>query len=255
MRHYCLGECSAPSVCARHSRPVLGAQAGTWCCVPPVSPLAPRVSRAVCGWPSRPGVPYPRLLVRHCTRSVRSVGSVRLPFWSSPRALCVCVRSRSCGVRFPPSPPLAGVVRAPRAVPALGAGRAGPRGPCPCVSFPGPLYRLACLGGGGPVPSPPYLAWGCAPPWGGSAHPGRSRAGGWGGWGGGGASCALRPPFVRPGRPVGRGVTLPCSVPLPSLGRQQSGCHWRRSRHGGSGPHTAPVRGRLPSLGAAYVAP
>ena len=29
------------------------------------------------------------------------------------------------------------------------------------VSFPGPLLRLACLGGGGPVPVPPYLAWGC----------------------------------------------------------------------------------------------
>ena len=28
------------------------------------------------------------------------------------------------------------------------------------VSCPGPLLRLACLGGGGPVPVPPYLAWG-----------------------------------------------------------------------------------------------
>ena len=32
------------------------------------------------------------------------------------------------------------------------------------------------------------------------------------------------------------GVALPRSVPLPSLGRQQSGCHWRRSVHGGRGP-------------------
>ena len=38
------------------------------------------------------------------------------------------------------------------------------------------------------------------------------------------------------GGPVGRGVALPRSVPLPSLGRQQSGCHWRRSVHGGRGP-------------------
>ena len=38
------------------------------------------------------------------------------------------------------------------------------------------------------------------------------------------------------GKPVGRGVALPHSVPLPSLGRQQSGCHWRRSIHGGLGP-------------------
>ena len=29
------------------------------------------------------------------------------------------------------------------------------------VSCPGPLLRLACLGGGGPVPVPPYPAWGC----------------------------------------------------------------------------------------------
>ena len=38
------------------------------------------------------------------------------------------------------------------------------------------------------------------------------------------------------GGPVGRGVALPRSVPLPSLGRQQSGCHWRRAVHGGRGP-------------------
>ena len=41
-----------------------------------------------------------------------------------------------------------------------------------------------------------------------------------------------------PGRrlTVGRGVVLPLSVPLPSLGRQQSGRHWRRAVHGGRGP-------------------
>ena len=38
------------------------------------------------------------------------------------------------------------------------------------------------------------------------------------------------------GGPVGRGVALPHSVPLPSLGRQQSGCHWRCAVHGGRGP-------------------
>ena len=38
------------------------------------------------------------------------------------------------------------------------------------------------------------------------------------------------------GGPVGRGVALARSVPLPSLGRQQSGCHWRRAVHGGRGP-------------------
>ena len=165
-----------------------------------------------------------------------------------------------------------------------------------CLSCPGPLLCLACLGGGGPVPVPPYLAWGC---WGGgTASPGgvpstvargvwgqalplprlpahwagcqgprstccgRGRAGvgalvcplglhallglraagrvrgvrvPGGGLGGGGR--APYPPFVRPGGgPVGRGVALPRSVPLPSLGRQQSGCHWRRAVHGGRGP-------------------
>ena len=81
VRHYCLGGCSAPSVCARRSRPVRGARAGTWCCVSPVSPFPPRVSRVACGGPSRPCVTYPRSLVRHSTRSVRSASSARLPFW------------------------------------------------------------------------------------------------------------------------------------------------------------------------------
>ena len=155
MRHYCLGGCSAPSVSARRSRPVRGARAGTWCCVSPVSPIPPRVSRAACGGPSCPGVPYPRSLVRHSTWSVRSACSVRLPFWLSPRALCVCVRSRSRGVR---SPPLSVVWRAhlarsrlwalvgrihvvrapPRVLPrslapsgVLGGGRSGPGSPLP----------------------------------------------------------------------------------------------------------------------------
>ena len=52
----------------------------------------------------------------------------------------------------------------------------------------------------------------------------------------GGGGLAPYPPFVRPGGPVGRGVALPRSVPLPALGRQQSGCHWRRAVHGGRGP-------------------
>ena len=81
LRHYCLGGCSAPSLCARRSRPVRQARACTWCCVSPVSPFPPRVSRGACGGPSCPGVPYPCSLIRHSTRSVRSASSVRLPFW------------------------------------------------------------------------------------------------------------------------------------------------------------------------------
>ena len=84
-----------------------GVGAGAGCCVFPVSPCPPRVSCTVCGGPSRLGLPYPRSLVRHSMRSVRSASSVRLPFWFPPRVFCVCVRSRSHGV---PPPPLPGLV-------------------------------------------------------------------------------------------------------------------------------------------------
>ena len=166
VRHYCLGGCSALVVCARRSRPVRGAPAGVWCCVFPVSPFPDRVSCAVCGGPSRPGVPYPPSLVRHSMRSVQYAGSVRLPFWFSPRVPCVCVRLCSRGVRAPPPPPLVGLAHAPRAVPVLGAGRAVSCSPCPsaCPS-PVPCSVWFVLGGGGsPVSFPPYLAWGCVLP-------------------------------------------------------------------------------------------
>ena len=55
-----------------------------------------------------------------------------------------------------------------------------------------------------------------------------------GGLGGGGVRRAPR--LCGRGGAVGRGVVLPRSVPLPSLGRQQSGCHWRCSVHGGRDP-------------------
>ena len=70
MRHYCLGGCSAPSVCVRRSRPVRGVRAGTWCCVSLVSPFPPRVFRAACGGPSRLGVPFPRSLALGAGRAV-----------------------------------------------------------------------------------------------------------------------------------------------------------------------------------------
>ena len=94
----------------------------------------------------------------------------------SPRVSLSCVCARAPAASAPP--PLGGVACAPRVVPALGAGR-------PLrVSCPGPLFRLACLGGGGPVPVPPYLAWGCG---GGGALWGLRAAGvvgghPWGGW-------------------------------------------------------------------------
>ena len=59
----------------------------------------------------------------------------------------------------------------------------------------------------------------------------------WGaGWGGGGGACAVSSTCAAGAGPVGRGVALPLSVPLPSVGRQQSGRHWRCAVHGGRGP-------------------
>ena len=87
------------------------------------------------------------------------------------------MRSRSRGVR--PPPPLDGVACAPRVVPALGAGRAVPRGPCPSACpAPVPCSVWRAWGGGCPVPVPPYLAWGCGG--GGGARGGAPPAWVWG---------------------------------------------------------------------------
>ena len=206
----------------------------------------------------------------------------------------MCVRSRSRGVRSPPP----WVVWCAHLAWSRHWALVGPfhvvRAP-PHV-LPRSLAPSGVLGGGGPVPVPPYLAWGCGG--GGRASPGgvpstvargvwgqalplprlpahwagcwgprstccgRGRAGVgallcplglhglWGlraagrvrgvrvpggGLGGGGA-CAMPPVCAAGGGPVGRGVALPRSVPLPSLGRQQSGCQWRCAVDGGRRP-------------------
>ena len=93
------------------------------------------------------------------------------------------------------------------------------------------LWPRAC-GCGGPALSPrPAHPVGAARH---GAGPWRSCAGGRAG--GGGGACAVPPGCAAGGGPVGRGVAVPHSVPLPSLGRQQSGCHWRCAVHGGRGP-------------------
>ena len=138
---------AVPRLCVRGARGQFGGvRAGTWCCVSLVSPSPTRVFRAACGGPSRPGVPYPRSLVRHSTRSVRSARSVQLPS-GSPRVSLSCVCARALAASAPP--PLGGVACAPRVVPALGAGGAAPRGPCPS----------ACPA---PVPCSVQRAWGGA---------------------------------------------------------------------------------------------
>ena len=256
---------------------------------------APRVLRCVwravppgCPLPSLAGTPF------HAVCAFRALGPVALLVVPAcPFRVCALALPRR-----PPPPLLGGVAYAPRAVPALGAGRAVPRGPCPSACpAPVPCSVWRAWGGGGPVPVPPYLAWGCggggrASPGGGAVYccegrlgsgapppptarplggllgsaihvlwaracgcggpslsprparpvgaarrgagPWRSCAGGRAGGGGGGVRCTPR--LCGRGGPVGRGVALPRSVPLPSLGRQQSGCHWCRSVHGGRGP-------------------
>ena len=92
------------------------------------------------------------------------------------------------------------------------------------------LWARAC-GCGGPSLTPrPARPVGAARR---GAGPWRSCAGGRAGGGGG---VRRTPRLCGRGGPVGRGVALPRSVPLTSLGRQQSGCHWRRAVQGGRGP-------------------
>ena len=65
------------------------------------------------------------------------------------------------------------------------------------------------------------------------------------GWGGGGVRRTPR--LCVRGGPLGRGVALPRSVSLPSLGRQQCRCHWRRSVQWGASP-PIPLRFMLARL-------
>ena len=89
---------------------------------------APRVARCVwravpsgCSLPSLAGAPF------HAVCAVRELGPVALSVVPAcPLRVCALALPRR-----PPPPPLGGVACAPRAVPALGAGRAVPRGPCP----------------------------------------------------------------------------------------------------------------------------
>ena len=220
--------------CAPRVVPALGVQRGPCPSACP-APVPCSVWRA---WRGGGPVPVPPYLAWSCGGGGRA----------SPGGGCLPLLRGASEVRRSPSPdcPPTGRavgVRYPRAV---GAG----------VWMWGPnTVPLACMPCGGCVPrgwwgAVPLPGSGlCAPR---GAGPWRSCAGGQA-WGGGGGR-APRPSFVRLGGPVGRGVALPRSVPLPSLGRQQSGCHWRRSGHGGRGPHTTLVGARSPSLGAICAA-
>ena len=114
---------------------------------------APRVPR--CLWRAvQSGCPLPSLagMRFHAVCAFRELGPVAL-------LVVPACPSRVCALalpRRPLPPPLGGVACAPRAVPALGAGRAPPR------VLPRSLAPSGVLGGGGGlVPVPPYVAWGC----------------------------------------------------------------------------------------------
>ena len=287
MRHYCLGGRSAPSVFARRSRPVRGGSGRHLASCLFRFPLpAPRVPRCVwravpsgCPLPSLAGTPF------HAVCAFRALGPVALLVVPAcPFRVCALAVSR-CPLPLP----LGGVARASRVVPALGAGRAVPRGPCPSAC-PAPVPCSVWRAWGGAVRSRFPPTWlgvvgaaagrprggafdrcvgrlgSCAPPpptvrplggLSGSASWARAcgrggpalslwglRAAGrvhgvlmlGGGLGGGGGACAASSGCAAGAGPVGRGVALPLSVPLPSLGRQQSGRHWRCAAHGGRGP-------------------
>ena len=180
---------------------------------PPSRPACPalrvagcpvRVSLTLARWYAIPrGLCVPR------ARSGCPSGSPCVPF------ACVCARAPAA---FPPSP-LAGVACAPRAVPALGAGRGVSRGPCPSACpAPVPCSVWHARGGGrsGPGSSLPGLACtpcgGCVP----RGWWGAVRGGGWlatllrGVW------CQAlslpRPPVLWGGQPGYRDPCVPGAV-------------------------------------------
>ena len=138
---------AVPRLCVRGARGRLGGFGPVPGIVSLSFPLpAPRVPRCVwravpsgCPLPSLTGTPF------HVVCSFRALGPVALPVVPAcPFRVCALALSRC-----PLPPPLGGVARASRVVPALGAGRAVPRGPCPS----------ACPA---PVPCSVWRAWGGA---------------------------------------------------------------------------------------------
>ena len=207
MRHYCLGRCSAPSVCARRSRPVRGARAGTWCCVSPVSPFPPvcpalrvagrpvPVSLTLARWYAIPhGLCVPR------ARSGCPSGSPRVPF------ACVCARAPAAS-----APPPRWVVWRAHLAQSRHWALVGPfqvvRAPSRVLPWSLAPSGVLCRGRSGPGSPLPGLGL-CAPR---GAAPWRSCAGGrvWGM--GGGGLCAVPPVCAAVG--ASRAEWLLCLVP------------------------------------------
>ena len=152
--------------CPVHGRAALAASSGgsgryLVFCLSRFPLPAPRVTRCVwravlsgCPLPSLAGTPFHAVCA---FRELRPVALLVVP--ACPLRVCALALPRR-----PLPPPLGGVACAPRAVQALGAGRAVPRGPCPSACpAPVPWSVWRAQGGGGPVPVPPYLAWPARP--------------------------------------------------------------------------------------------
>ena len=179
-------------LCVRGARGRFGGGSGRCLvlCLPFFPLPAPRVPRCVwravpsgCPLPSLAGTPF------HAVCAFRALGPVALLVVAACH-FRVCALALS---RCPLPPPLGGVARASRVVPALGAGRAVPRGSCPS----------ACPA---PVPCSVWRAWGGAvrsrfpPTWLGvvGAAAGRPRGGALDRCVGRLGSCAPPPPTARP---------------------------------------------------------
>ena len=184
---------------------------------------APRFLRCVwravpsrCPLSSLAGTPF------HAVSAFRGLGLVTLLVFPAS-LLCVCVRSRSPGVR--PPPPLPGLVW--RAHPARSRCWALV-GPFHLVRAPSrvqPRSRAAfgLLGGGRPCPVSPYLAWGCALPvgwvwaWGPVTNTGAHAPASW--------PCAVawRAVGAARGRPGGGRLLPGCGA--PGVGRSPTPDH------------------------------
>ena len=185
---------------------------------------APRVPR--CVWRAvQCGCPFPWLAGTpiHAVCAFRELGPVAL------LVVPACpLRVYALALPRRPLPsPLGGVACAPRAVLALGAGRAGPRGLCSSACpAPVPCSVWRAWGGGGPVPAPPYLAWGCAPP----VRQVRGVLVPGGGVGGGGGSLCAAPPVcaVRgASRAGGRSASFrPSAFPGQAIKRVSLALFW-----------------------------
>ena len=213
MRHYCLGGCSAPSVCARRSRPVPGVVSPPF---PPSRPACPAL--CVAGRPVRVSLilaPWYAISRGLCIPRARS----GCPS-GSPRVPLLCVRARALAVSAPPPPWV--VWRAHLAwsrrwalVGPFHAVRAPPR------VLTRSLAPLGVLGGGGPVPVPPYLAWGYAPPMGWVCAFGAFWCRGVGLGGGGGGPVRRAPRlYGRGGQWGGGSLCLVPSLCLPWAGNK-----------------------------------